>query len=93
MLETDKPYYLNFIKRGYDEDVPKRKRDRKNYREEIDNQLLKINKFKPIAFDYLLVTQQFTTSLEVADPVISVKIKDIIKIYNQLVDHKEIKWL
>ena len=36
LLEDQKPLYKTFIRRGCDNEVPRRKRDRKNFREEID---------------------------------------------------------
>ena len=59
-----------------------------NFREEIAKGLFYQPSYKPLDLDFLLVRQLFSTSLDVADPVMSATVSDIIYIYNELVEKK-----
>ena len=91
LLEDERPDYLKFLELGYDPVL--QKKDKTNYREAIAETIFLENKFKPVNFDYLLVLQYFVTSMRAADPVISVKISDMLDVYNTLVINKEVKWV
>lgn len=83
LIEEEKENYADFIRLGYD---PEKVNDTRNLRNEVANMLYIENKYKPLDFDFLLVRQLFVTSLFPADPVLSIRMSDIIKIYNTLVD-------
>lgn len=59
-----------------------------NFREEIAKGLFYQPSYKPLDLDFLLVKQLFSTSLDVADPIMSATVSDIIYIYNELVEKK-----
>lgn len=59
-----------------------------NFREEIAKGLFYQPSYKPLDLDFLLVRQLFSTSLDIADPVMSATVSDIIYIYNELVEKK-----
>ena len=82
LIEEDKENYADFLKLGYDTE----KTDKRNIRNEVSNMLFIENKYKPLDFNFLLVRQLFVTSLFPADPVLSIRMCDIIKIFNTLVD-------
>ena len=78
------------MKDGFNEDVS---RDTTNYVLAISKALFIENKYKPLNFDYLLVKQLFVTSMMPEDPVVSIKLSDLVEIYNILVDKKELRWI
>ena len=59
----------------------------------MDKAIFRKNKFKPLNFDHLLLKQLFFTSMMANDPVITVKISDIAKVYNFLVQKDGFQWI
>ena len=48
--------------------------------------LFKDNKFKPINFEFLLTEQLVVTSMMSTDPVMSVRVGEVVSIYNTIVE-------
>lgn len=94
LMEEEKEVYLNFLSKGYDkEQAPEDAKngvmttpEETNFREAIADVMLEDKRFKPINFDFLLVSQLFVTSMLPQDPVTTVTINDFLVIFNTLVE-------
>mmetsp|Transcript_35376 Transcript_35376/g.34411 ORF Transcript_35376/g.34411 Transcript_35376/m.34411 type:complete len:105 (-) Transcript_35376:789-1103(-) len=53
-----------------------------NYREKLSEQL----NFSPLNIEYLLISDLFANSMEMRNPTLTIKVKDLINIYNNLIE-------